>query len=112
VEWRLFVQQLAQQLGIKKTVRIYLSGSITSPLTLGFWKPVILVPLASINHLTTKQVEAVLLHELAHIKRYDYLYNIILSVIEAVLFFNPFTQLISKQLKRERENCCDDWVLQ
>jgi beta-lactamase regulating signal transducer with metallopeptidase domain len=112
VNWRLFVQQLAQQMGIKRPVKVYLSEVITSPLTIGFWKPVILVPLASINHLSTQQVEAVLLHELAHIKRYDYLFNIILSVIEAILFFNPFMQLLSRHIKRERENCCDDWVLQ
>jgi beta-lactamase regulating signal transducer with metallopeptidase domain len=112
VDWRLFVQKLAQQMGITRTVKIYLSDLVSSPLTIGFLKPIILVPLASINHLTTHQVEAVLLHELAHIKRYDYVVNIALSIIEAVLFFNPFMQLLSRYIKRERENCCDDWVLQ
>jgi beta-lactamase regulating signal transducer with metallopeptidase domain len=112
VSWRLFVQQLAQQMGIKRPVKVFLSEMVTSPLTIGFLKPVILVPLASINQLTIQQLEAVLLHELAHIKRYDYVFNVLLSVIEAILFFNPFMQLISKQIKRERENCCDDWVLQ
>ncbi len=112
VQWRLFVQRTAEQLGIRKKVWIYLSETINSPLTIGFWKPVILVPLASINHLSTAQMEAVLLHELAHIKRADYLVNIILSVIEIALFFNPFTQLIRKSIHKERENSCDDWVLQ
>lgn len=112
VEWRLFVQRLAGQMGIKHPVRIYLSNLIPSPVTIGYFKPVILVPLASVNHLSTQQMEAVLLHELAHIKRMDYLVNIILSIVEAVLFFNPFMQLISRQVKKERENSCDDWVLQ
>jgi bla regulator protein BlaR1 len=67
---------------------------------------------ASINHLSTDQLEAVLLHELAHVKRYDYLVNIILSAVEIALFFNPFTQLLSKSIRKERENSCDDWVLQ
>jgi bla regulator protein BlaR1 len=112
VDWRLFVKRISAQLGIKKDISLYLSENISTPLTIGFWKPVILVPLASINHLTTHQLEAVLLHELAHIKRYDYLVNIILSAVEIGLFFNPFTQLLSKQIHKERENSCDDWVLQ
>ncbi|MEN9684800.1 MAG: hypothetical protein RLZZ28_586, partial [Bacteroidota bacterium] len=111
-EWRLFVKKVAAQLGIKKEIRIYLSQKISTPLTIGFLKPVILLPIASINHLNTEQLEAVLLHELAHIKRYDYLLNILLSLVEISLFFNPFIQLLSKNIRKERENSCDDWVLQ
>lgn len=112
VNWRLFVDRVSIQLGIKKKIQIFLSNNVTTPLTIGFLKPIILIPVASINHLTTDQLEAVLLHELAHIKRYDYLANIILSVVEISLFFNPFTQLLSKNIRKERENSCDDWVLQ
>lgn len=111
-EWRVFVKTTAQQLGIQRDVAIFLSEKVSSPLTIGFLKPLILIPVASINHLTVSQLEAVLLHEIAHIKRYDYLVNIILSVTEIALFFNPFTQLLSRQIKKERENSCDDWVLQ
>lgn len=111
-EWRLFVQKIAAQLNIKKNVRVFLSEQVGTPLTIGFLKPIILVPMASINHLSTQQMEAVLLHEMAHIKRYDYLVNILLSIAEIALFFNPFTQLISKSIRKERENSCDDWVLQ
>jgi bla regulator protein BlaR1 len=111
-EWRLFVNRIAGQLNIKKKIQVFLSDTVTTPLTIGFFKPVILIPVASINHLTTDQLEAVLLHELAHIKRYDYLVNIIFSVVEISLFFNPFTQLLSKNIRKERENSCDDWVLQ
>lgn len=112
VDWRLFVKHTAQQLGINREISIYLSEKIGSPLTIGFIKPLILVPVASINHLTVAQLEAVILHEIAHIKRFDYLVNILLSVAEISLFFNPFTQLLSRQIKKERENSCDDWVLQ
>lgn len=112
VEWRLFIKKAAAQMGIRKNIRIYLSDKIASPLTMGFLKPIILIPVASINHLSTDQLEAVLLHELAHIRRYDYLVNMIVSVVEIALFFNPFTQLISKSIRKERENSCDDWVLQ
>lgn len=110
--WRVFVQDTARQLGITREVRIFLSEKIASPLTIGFLKPLILVPVASINHLTIAQLEAILLHELAHIKRYDYLINILLSVAEISLFFNPFTRLFSSHIRKERENSCDDWVLQ
>lgn len=112
VQWKLFIKETAAHLGIKKEIKIYISNLITSPLTIGFLKPVILVPLASINLLSTQQMEAVLLHELAHIKRLDYLLNLLLSFIEVILFFNPFTKLISIQIQNERENACDDWVLQ
>jgi beta-lactamase regulating signal transducer with metallopeptidase domain len=112
VDWKLFVTKVSGQLGIKQKVRIYLSELVHSPITIGFLKPVILVPIASINHLTPQQLEAVILHELAHIKRHDYILNIVLSIIELGLFFNPFTRLITKSISKERENSCDDWVLQ
>ena len=111
-QWKQFIANISEKLNIRNTIDIYVSELINSPLTIGFVKPVILVPIASINHLSVSQLEAVLLHELAHIKRYDYILNIFISVIETSLFFNPFTQLISKNIKAERENSCDDWVLQ
>jgi beta-lactamase regulating signal transducer with metallopeptidase domain len=112
VELRLFVRKTAEYLGITKPINVYVSNLVKSPLTIGFIKPLILIPFASINHLTTEQLEAILLHELAHIKRGDYLINIIQSIIEIILFFNPFIQLIGRSVKQERENSCDDWVLQ
>ncbi|MCZ2223051.1 MAG: M56 family metallopeptidase [Chitinophagales bacterium] len=112
VHWRLFVKETAALLGIKKEVKIFLSEKVTTPIAIGFLKPIILIPLASINHLSTTQMEAVLLHELAHIKRMDYLLNILLSIIEIALFFNPFIKSISNYIQMERENSCDDWVLQ
>jgi beta-lactamase regulating signal transducer with metallopeptidase domain len=112
VNWRLFVNDHAALLGIRKNVVVYLSNIATSPLTIGFIKPVILLPIASINNLTSEQVEAVLLHELAHIRRNDYFVNILMQVAEITLFFNPFMRLLLKQARIERENCCDDYVLQ
>jgi beta-lactamase regulating signal transducer with metallopeptidase domain len=112
VEWKLFVKRTAGYLGINKDVCLYFSEIVKSPLTLGFAKPLILIPVASLNHLSPDQLEAILLHELAHIKRADYLINIIQSIVEIILFFNPFTQLLGKFIKKERENSCDDWVLQ
>lgn len=110
--WQLFVKQLSARLGIKPEVKIYLSEIVKTPLTIGFFKPIILIPLSGLNHLDTEQMEAVILHELAHIRRFDYFFNLFLALTETALFFNPFAVLISAHIKRERENCCDDWVLQ
>ncbi len=110
--WRIFVQKLADRMGINKPVQVWLSEWVTSPVTIGFLKPVILVPLAAVNHLSTAQMEAVLLHELSHIKRYDYLVNLIVNAIRVILYFNPFTRAFARIIETEREKSCDEMVLQ
>lgn len=110
--YRIFTEQTSQLFSIKKKVTIFLSDKIICPLTTGFFKPIILIPAAAINHLTTQQMEAVILHELAHIKRADYLLYLIQSFIDKIFFFNIFSILLSNIIERERENACDDWVLQ
>lgn len=110
-QWINYVNRYAAYLGIKRKVRIFFSEYINVPATLDFFKPVILIPVAAFNHLTPQQVESILLHELAHIRRNDYLINIIISVIETILFFNPFVHLLGKTIRKEREHCCDDLVL-
>ena len=110
--WKHFTNRIAAQLSIPFPIQICVSDLVKSPLTIGFFKPFILIPVASINSLTVTQLEAVILHELAHIKRYDYAINICMSIIQSVLFFNPFTYLINEHIKRERENSCDDLVMQ
>lgn len=112
VQWRIFVKDVAARMGIKKPVHIWLSGIVTSPVTIGYIKPVILLPLAAINQLSTQQLEAVLLHELAHIRRYDYLINLIIRFIQTILYFNPFVKALVKTVEREREKSCDDMVIQ
>lgn len=112
VEWRMFVTKIAGQMSIKKKVNIWVSELVSSPVTIGFLKPVILVPLAAINHLTPPQLEAVLLHELSHIKRSDYFINLIINLIQAVLYFNPFVKAFVRIVEREREKSCDEMVLQ
>ncbi len=107
-----FAQNVALQINFTKKISVWISEYIDVPATIGFFKPIILIPLASINNLSSHQLEAIILHELFHVKRNDYIVNLIISVIETVLFFNPFVMLLSKVIKRERENCCDDFVLQ
>jgi beta-lactamase regulating signal transducer with metallopeptidase domain len=112
IAFRLFVQKTAQHLGIKRRISIFVSALVESPVTIGYLKPIILLPIASANHLSTQQVEAILLHELIHIRRYDYILNLVISTIHTLLYFNPFVQLFSWVAEEERENCCDLAVLQ
>ncbi|MEO5888925.1 MAG: M56 family metallopeptidase [Ferruginibacter sp.] len=111
IDFRLFVTKTALHLGIKKNIRVWLSDHVDVPCVTGFLKPIILLPAAIVSQLSIQQAEAILLHELAHIKRHDYLVNLIQSIVELILFFNPFAVLLSKAAKKERENCCDDWVM-
>ena len=110
--YRVFVAATARNMGILPAVKVHLSSLVNVPVTLGFLKPVILLPLAMITHLTPQQVEAVLVHELAHIRRRDYLINLGITAMELLFFFNPFARMLIDQVKKEREHCCDDLVLQ
>ncbi len=103
---------LKQKLEIGRNVMLFFSKSILVPLTVGFVKPVILFPAAMLNHLSIEEVESILLHELAHIKRNDYGLNLLQRIMEIILFFNPAVWLLSKDIKREREFCCDDLVIE
>jgi beta-lactamase regulating signal transducer with metallopeptidase domain len=111
-EFRVFVSQSARQMGIRQRVSVWLSSKVQVPVTLGFLKPVILLPLTLCNSLTTAQVEAILIHELAHIRRNDFLLNLVVTLLEGLFFFNPFVRRLIADLRKEREHCCDDQVLQ
>lgn len=111
-ELRVFVKNIAGQMGIKKNVSIWLSNLVDTPLTVGFWKPVILLPVAAINQLSIQQAEAIILHELNHIRRNDYFINLLIACMDIILFFNPFVRILTHIIKNERENSCDDMVLQ
>ncbi|MET6996232.1 M56 family metallopeptidase [Chitinophaga defluvii] len=109
--WEKHLAQLTKQLGIPRKVRLMVSKSLQVPVMIGFLKPLILLPMAMVNNMNEDQLEAILLHELAHIKRNDYLLNIFQSIAETILFFNPFIWWISKNIRQEREHCCDDVVI-
>ncbi len=103
--------RLSSNFRLIKTVSVYLSDKICIPLTLGFIKPIIVFPIALINQLSAEQTEAILLHELAHIKRNDYLLNMLLCIVQSFLFFNPSIWLMEREINKYREQCCDDLVL-
>jgi beta-lactamase regulating signal transducer with metallopeptidase domain len=106
------LQYLKSQLGIERQVALMLSARIDVPMMVGALKPIILIPIATMNNLSVEQTEAILLHELAHIKRHDYILNMLQTVAETILFFNPFVWLISRVVRQEREQCCDDIVVE
>jgi beta-lactamase regulating signal transducer with metallopeptidase domain/peptidoglycan/xylan/chitin deacetylase (PgdA/CDA1 family) len=99
---------LAQKLGITQQIKFYLSAKVEVPTVIGWIKPVILIPVSSLTGLSNEQLEAIVLHELAHIRRYDYLVNIFQTLIETLLFYHPAVWWVSSQIRIERENCCDD----
>ena len=105
------VAQFAKMLGIGKSVKVGLSKLVDGPCMAGYFKPVILLPFSLATYLSADEIEAVLLHELAHIKRNDYLINLLQQVIAILLFFNPCAQLINRIINEERENSCDDLVV-
>ncbi|ULT40016.1 M56 family metallopeptidase [Niabella defluvii] len=109
---KIFLLDASQYLSIKRKVSLFTSDLISSPLTVGFLKPVILLPVAMINQLSIEQAQAIILHELAHIRRNDYLQNLITQIILTTLYFNPFARLLAKMQNLEREKSADNWVMQ
>lgn len=105
------VEYWQDRIGISRKVSLMLSSKVDVPMMLGIIRPVILLPVASVNNLSIDQLEAILMHELAHIRRNDYLLNILQTAGETILFFNPFVWLISAEIRKEREHCCDELVV-
>ncbi|MCF0073485.1 M56 family metallopeptidase [Dyadobacter sp. CY261] len=109
--WEQRVGKFAAAMGIMRPVRILQSGLAQVPMVLGHFKPVILVPLGAITSIPADQIEMVLLHELAHIRRLDFFVNFIQRITELLFFFNPGILWISRLIREEREHCCDDMAL-
>ncbi|HEX4964734.1 MAG TPA: M56 family metallopeptidase [Thermoanaerobaculia bacterium] len=102
------VHGLANRLGISRAVRLLESAAVPVPAVIGWLRPVILVPASTLAGLAPRQLEAVLAHELAHVRRHDYLVNLLQAAVETLLFYHPAVWWVSSQVRRERENCCDD----
>jgi uncharacterized protein (TIGR03435 family) len=102
------VTQLAGRIGITRSVRVLVSSLADGPSVVGWLRPAILLPPAAAMGLTPEQLEAVLAHELAHVKRHDYLINMFQIIAETLFFYHPVVWWVSKQMRIERELCCDD----
>ena len=109
--WQGRVDSLAASIGVRSKVRLLESVKVSVPMVIGLLKPCIIVPVGTLGRLPFDQVEMILAHELAHIRRADFLINFFQSLIEMLLFFNPFVWWISALIRRERENICDDMAL-
>ncbi len=99
---------LQQRLGITKSIRYLESHLVDSPAVVGWFRPIVLLPVSALTGLSIDQVEAVIAHELAHVKRLDCFVNLFQIVIETALFYHPGVWWVSRMLRAERENCCDD----
>lgn len=99
-----------RELHIRKRVRIAESVMVKSPVLLGYFRPVILLPLGCAAGLPKEQLEALLVHELAHVLRHDFILNLIQEMLRMFFFYHPVTWWLNKVIRDERENCCDDIV--
>ncbi|NKB66401.1 MAG: M48 family metalloprotease [Candidatus Latescibacteria bacterium] len=106
--WQQRAERLAVRTGLKRSVRLFVSARVAVPMTIGWLRPVILLPVGLFERMPLPQIEAVLLHELAHIRRCDYLVNMLQSLVETLFFYHPAVWWLSAHIRQEREYCCDD----
>jgi type II secretory pathway component GspD/PulD (secretin)/beta-lactamase regulating signal transducer with metallopeptidase domain/tetratricopeptide (TPR) repeat protein len=106
--WDEKLARLAGLLKVSRPVRLCKSALVEVPTVIGWLRPVILFPAGILTKLSPAQLEAILTHELSHIRRHDYAINLLQNVVETLLFYHPAVWWVSKQISQERENCCDD----
>jgi beta-lactamase regulating signal transducer with metallopeptidase domain len=107
-EWQQTLDRLIERMHVSRSVRLLATDRVDSPSVIGWLRPVILAPVGVLCGLAPEQVEALLAHELAHVRRHDYLVNVLQGIAESLLFYHPAVWWISNQIRAEREHCCDD----
>ncbi|MEA2338472.1 MAG: hypothetical protein QOE82_2479, partial [Thermoanaerobaculia bacterium] len=107
-EWQRSARRLAQALKLNRAVQLLESSAFEVPTVIGWLRPVVLLPATSLTGLSTEQMEMILAHELAHIRRNDFFVNLMQAVVETLLFYHPAVWWISNRIRVEREHCCDD----
>jgi HEAT repeat protein/beta-lactamase regulating signal transducer with metallopeptidase domain len=107
-KWQQVLRRLCQQLRVSRSVQLLESTLVKVPTAIGWLRPVILLPASALAGLPPQQLEAIIAHELAHIRRHDYLINLLQAVIETLLFYHPAVWWVSRRIRQEREHCCDD----
>ncbi len=110
-EWQDTLRKLGARIGLSRPVQLLVSALVQVPTVVGWLRPVVLAPVGALSGLPPEHLEALLLHELAHIRRHDYLVNILQSVAEALLFYHPAVWWVSGHIRAERELCCDDMAV-
>jgi GWxTD domain-containing protein len=111
-EWRRRLQRLACRMAVSRPVELLESSLTEGPMVIGVLRPAILFPAGLLSGLPVSQLEAILLHELAHLRRLDYLVNLVQTVLESLLFYHPGVWWVSKLMRVERESCCDQSVVE
>lgn len=110
--WQARLAQMAQHMGISRVVRLRVVGALASPLTAGWWRPVVLLPAALVSGMPPDLLEALLAHELAHVRRHDYLVNLLQNACETLLFYHPVVWWLSRRIRAERELIADELAAQ
>ncbi len=108
IEWQQTLDRLIERMQVSRSVRLLPTDRVDSPSVIGWLRPVILAPVGVLSGLAPEQVEALLAHELAHVRRHDYLVNVLQGIAESLLFYHPGVWWISSQIRAEREHSCDD----
>jgi beta-lactamase regulating signal transducer with metallopeptidase domain len=111
-EWQVRFDDICRRSRVLRPVRILRSALIQVPSVAGWLRPVLLVPASALAGLTPSQLEAILAHELAHVRRHDYLVNLLQTACEVLLFYHPAVWWVSREIRRERELCCDDVAIE
>ena len=109
--WIDMFDALKRRLVLDSNIRMFVSRAVDSPMVVGWIRPVVLVPVSAFTSLTPDQLQTILAHELLHISRRDHVFNMLQGFMEIALFFHPVTWWLSRQIRIERENCCDDDAL-
>lgn len=107
-EWHRVVRRLASAMQLRRAVRLVESAAVEVPAVIGWLRPIVLLPASTLTGLAPRQIEMVLAHELAHIRRHDFFINLLQAVVETLMFYHPAVWWMSRQVRMERENCCDD----
>lgn len=107
-QWQRIASRLSDALGLRRAVRLVESAAVEVPSVIGSLRPVILIPASALTGMTPEQIEMVLAHELAHIRRHDFLVNLLQAMVETLMFYHPAVWWMSRRVRIERENCCDD----
>jgi bla regulator protein BlaR1 len=110
-DWKKRMAGLSDSLGIRRFVQLAESARVTVPMTAGWIKPIILLPIGMLTNMPPAHIEMILLHELSHIRRHDYLMNVVQGIVEIMFFYHPAIWWLSDGVRTEREHCCDDRVL-
>ena len=101
-------QRISRQIQVGRRVALRVSDQVISPLAMGVWQATVILPMSAMLGLSKEELEAVMAHELGHIRRWDYVWNLLQTAVESVLFFHPAVWWLSRTVRERREVCCDE----